>query len=199
MISSNVQAAATLLSEGQVVAFPTETVYGLGAIAFDSRAVARIFEIKGRPRFDPLIVHARSAALAFDLCERVPSTAQRLADAFWPGPLTLVMPKLSSIPDIVTAGLSSVAVRVPSHPIARQLLSAIDAPLAAPSANRFGKVSPTTSNHVEAGLGQPRAADTRGRPLQPRRRIYHRVAAARTAPIAAARQRRHRSDSGFDW
>ncbi len=153
MISSNVKAAATLLSEGNVVAFPTETVYGLGAIAFDSRAVARIFEIKGRPRFDPLIVHAQSKALAFNLCEGVSSTAERLADAFWPGPLTLVMPKRSSIPDIVTAGLSSVAVRVPSHPIARQLLSAIDAPLAAPSANRFGKVSPTTSKHVEADLG----------------------------------------------
>ena len=153
MISSNVQAAATLLSEGKVVAFPTETVYGLGAIAFDSHAVAQIFEIKGRPRFDPLIVHAASAELAFELCERVSTTAERLAAAFWPGPLTLVMAKRPSIPDIVTAGLPSVAVRVPSHPIANQLLRAVGAPLAAPSANRFGKVSPTASSHVEADLG----------------------------------------------
>src|ERR1700690_1924640 len=125
MRASNIEAAVNLLRIGQVVAFPTETVYGLAAIAFDSLAVARIFEIKARPRFDPLIVHVANADLAFDLCQNKPSLASRLADAFWPGPLTLVLPKHPSIPDIVTAGLPSVAVRVPSHPVAQQLLSAV--------------------------------------------------------------------------
>ena len=153
MEASNIDEAVRLLKSGQVVAFPTETVYGLGAIAFDSLAVARIFEIKGRPRFDPLIVHVANAELAFDLCQSEPSLASRLAEAFWPGPLTLVLPKHPSIPDIVTAGLPSVAVRVPSHPVAQQLLAAVAAPLAAPSANRFGRISPTTAAHVYNDLG----------------------------------------------
>jgi L-threonylcarbamoyladenylate synthase len=153
MISSDIQAAATLLRAGQVVAFPTETVYGLGAIAANAQAVARIFEIKGRPRFDPLIVHAANADLALDLCSQVPLQATRLAAAFWPGPLTLVLPKRASVPDIVTAGLASVAVRVPAHPVTQRLLVAVGAPLAAPSANRFGRVSPTTSAHVADDLG----------------------------------------------
>jgi L-threonylcarbamoyladenylate synthase len=153
MISSSIDAAVSLLRNGQVVAFPTETVYGLGAIAFEPRAIAQIFEIKGRPRFDPLIVHAENAQKAFELCANTPLVAIRLAEAFWPGPLTLVLPKRPSIPDIVTAGLASVAVRVPAHPVALQLLAAIEAPLAAPSANRFGRASPTTSTHVQDDLG----------------------------------------------
>ncbi len=153
MKPSNIEDAVKLLKSGQVVAFPTETVYGLGAVAFDALAVARIFEIKGRPHFDPLIVHVANAKLAFDLCQSRPSAASRLADAFWPGPLTLVLPKHPSIPDIVTAGLPSVAVRVPSHPVAQLLLAAVGVPLAAPSANRFGRVSPTTAAHVYSDLG----------------------------------------------
>jgi len=153
MEPSSIEDAVALLRIGNVVAFPTETVYGLGAIAYNERAVARIFEIKDRPRFDPLIVHTENAQLAFDLCERTPPMATRLANAFWPGPLTLVLPKHSSIPDIVTAGLPSVAVRVPAHPIAQRLLAAIAAPLAAPSANRFGRISPTSAAHVRNDLG----------------------------------------------
>lgn len=153
MITSRIESAVSLLRSGNIVAFPTETVYGLGALAYDARAVARIFEVKGRPRFDPLIVHAGNAQRAFELCESSSSLAERLAEAFWPGPLTLVLPKRSSIPDIVTAGLPSVAVRVPSHPVALQLLSLIDSPLAAPSANRFGRISPTTSAHVHDDFG----------------------------------------------
>ncbi len=153
MITSSIDAAVSLLRNGQVVAFPTETVYGLGAIAFDAQAVARIFEIKDRPRFDPLIVHAENAELAFDLCEGTSLIALRLAEVFWPGPLTLVLPKRHTIPDIVTAGLPSIAIRVPAHPIAQRLLAAVKAPLAAPSANRFGRVSPTTSAHVQDDLG----------------------------------------------
>ena len=153
MITSSIETAARLLRAGKVVAFPTETVYGLGALAYDAQAIARIFEVKGRPRFDPLIVHAENAVRAFELCEGSSILASRLAEAFWPGPLTLVLPKRSSIPDIVTAGLPSVAVRVPAHPIALKLLSLVGSPLAAPSANRFGRISPTTSAHVHDDLG----------------------------------------------
>jgi len=153
MIATSIERAVALLRGGDVVAFPTETVYGLGAIAFDANAVAKIFERKGRPRFDPLIVHAPTPEEAFRLCDRVPSIARRLAEAFWPGPLTLVLKKHPSIPDLVTAGLPSVGIRVPAHPVAQSLLTALEAPLAAPSANRFGKVSPTTAEHVFLDLG----------------------------------------------
>jgi L-threonylcarbamoyladenylate synthase len=153
MIGTSIEAAVSLLKGGDVVAFPTETVYGLGAIAFDAHAVAKIFERKGRPHFDPLIVHAASMADAFRLCECVPETARLLAERFWPGPLTLVMRKIQAIPDLVTSGLPSVGVRVPAHPVAHALLEALEAPLAAPSANRFGKVSPTTAEHVLQDLG----------------------------------------------
>lgn len=153
IISTSIERAVALLQNGDVVAFPTETVYGLGAIAFNADAVARIFECKGRPRFDPLIVHAATVHDAFLLCEQIPEKARMLAERFWPGPLTLVLPKISSIPDLVTSGLPSVGVRVPAHPVARSLLTALGAPLAAPSANRFGKVSPTTAEHVLQDLG----------------------------------------------
>ena len=153
MIATSIERAVALLRGGDVVAFPTETVYGLGAIAFDANAVAKIFERKGRPRFDPLIVHAPTEEDAFRLCDRVPDIARLLAEAFWPGPLTLVLKKHASIPDLVTAGLPSVGIRVPAHPVAQSLLTALEAPLAAPSANRFGKVSPTTAEHVFLDLG----------------------------------------------
>lgn len=149
-----IERAARCLREGGLVAFPTETVYGLGANALDGRAVARIFEAKGRPRFNPLIVHVTSLAEAETLAffdER----ARKLAKAFWPGPLTLVLPREagSGLSDLVSAGLPTVAIRVPSHPIARDLITAAGIPVAAPSANLSGRVSPTQAAHVAADLG----------------------------------------------
>jgi L-threonylcarbamoyladenylate synthase len=167
MISTNIEQAAQLLRAGQLVAFPTETVYGLGALALDAVAVARIFEAKQRPRFDPLIVHVAEASEAFGLCVQPPSRlAELLARTFWPGPLTLVLPKASCMPDIVTSGLPSVALRVPAHPIAQQLLRAVNAPVAAPSANRFGQVSPTQAAHVDADLGAAVTVILDGGPCQ---------------------------------
>jgi L-threonylcarbamoyladenylate synthase len=142
-----------VLRAGGTVAFPTETVYGLGALAFDSAAVARIFEIKRRPSFDPLIVHVAGRAMLDEVVAGVPPAALALIEAFWPGPLTLVLRKSAAIGDLVTAGASTVAVRMPSHPVARALLEAIGAPLAAPSANPFGALSPTHARHVAAHLG----------------------------------------------
>jgi len=149
---TDVERAAVLIRIGRTVAFPTETVYGLGADALNPQAVARIFEIKRRPRFDPLIVHVESVAGAEALAAGWPDRANELAERFWPGPLTLVLPKALVVPDIVTAGLPTVAVRVPDHPIAQELLRLADTPIAAPSANRFGSVSPTTAEHVRASL-----------------------------------------------
>ncbi len=145
--------AAELLRSGGVVAFPTETVYGLGANALLPTAVARIFEIKNRPRFDPLIVHVPHVDDVDRLVSEFPPLAQQLARAFWPGPMTLVLPKRANVPDLVTADLPTVAVRVPSHPIACELLELAAVPVAAPSANRFGHISPTTAEHVREGLG----------------------------------------------
>jgi L-threonylcarbamoyladenylate synthase len=150
-------AAADLLRRGQCVAVPTETVYGLAANALDEHAARGIFLIKGRPLVDPLIVHVADAR-AVGRYAHVPAQVQTLADAFWPGPLTLVLPKRSSVPDLVTAGLPSVALRVPAHPAMRALLERLDFPLAAPSANPFGYVSPTTADHVLASLGDRLAA-----------------------------------------
>ncbi|MDF1727213.1 MAG: L-threonylcarbamoyladenylate synthase [Sulfitobacter sp.] len=145
--------AADLLRGGGLVAFPTETVYGLGADARQGAAVAGIFEAKGRPRFNPLIVHLAETALARDFVAW-PALAQELAQAFWPGPLTLVLPLKDGqgLSDLVTAGLPTLAVRVPAHPAARALLRAFDGPLAAPSANPSGRISPTRAAHVLAGL-----------------------------------------------
>ncbi len=145
--------AAALLREGGLVAFPTETVYGLGAHALDPVAVARIYTAKGRPAWNPLIAHVASVAGARALTAIWPETAERLANAFWPGPLTLVLPRAASVPDIATAGLDAVAVRIPSHPVALALLRAADIPVSAPSANRFTQVSPTTAQHVIDSLG----------------------------------------------
>ncbi len=144
-------AASTLLRE-RLVAFPTETVYGLGAIATSSVAVAKIFEAKQRPTFDPLIVHIAERAQLSDVVTHIPPLAEALADAFWPGPLTLVLPKQPTIPDLVTAGLPGVGVRIPAHPVALDLLKAVGVPVAAPSANPFGGISPTTAMHVADGL-----------------------------------------------
>lgn len=151
---ATVAAAAQLLREGKLVAFPTETVYGLGADATSGLAVAGIFEAKGRPRFNPLIVHVPDLVAAESLAELNP-TARRLAAAFWPGPLTLVLKQRPDcrIADLTTAGLETIAIRVPSHPVARSLLNASGIPIAAPSANRSGHVSATTAEHVEADLG----------------------------------------------
>lgn len=145
--------AASILRRGGLVAFPTETVYGLGANALDAAAVARIFAAKGRPDFNPLIVHVVDAAEARRYVTSWPETARALAAAFWPGPLTLVLPRHDVIPDVVTAGLPSVALRVPSHPVARALLEVAGVPIAAPSANRYTELSPTTAEHVERALG----------------------------------------------
>ncbi len=152
-VGQDVECAAAIIREGGVVAFATETVYGLGANALDPTAVARVFEVKGRPRFDPLIVHVNHVDDAHRLTTAFPESAVRLANAFWPGPLTLVLPKAEDVPDLVTAGLSTVAVRVPVHPLARQLISQAGVPIAAPSANPFGEVSPTTAEHVRQQLG----------------------------------------------
>jgi L-threonylcarbamoyladenylate synthase len=144
---------ARVLRAGGLVAFPTETVYGLGADAFDPRAVARVFEVKARPSFDPLIVHLADASSLSRVTSTHDSRVQRLAARFWPGPLTLVVRRHATVPDIVTAGLDTVGVRVPAHPAARDLVRAADTPLAAPSANPFGYVSPTTAAHVAELLG----------------------------------------------
>lgn len=146
--------AAALLRAGGVVALPTETVYGLGANAFNAKAVARVFEIKRRPRFDPLIVHVSSMEEAQSVVTGFPAMARELAERFWPGPLTLVLPKCAQIPDIVTAGLPNVALRMPDHPLALALIRQAGTPLAAPSANPFGRISPTTAEHVRKQLGQ---------------------------------------------
>ncbi|MBC8087089.1 MAG: threonylcarbamoyl-AMP synthase [Phycisphaerae bacterium] len=146
--------AAEILRRGGLVAFPTETVYGLGANALDATAVARIFEAKARPAWNPVIAHVSNAEDARRLTTFWPESATQLAMAFWPGPLTLVLPKADIVPDIVSAGMRSVALRVPSHAVARALIAAAGFPIAAPSANRFTQLSPTTAAHVEAGLGE---------------------------------------------
>lgn len=145
--------AARILRGGGLVAFPTETVYGLGGDARSDHAVARIFDAKGRPRFNPLIVHVPDLAAARRFA-RFDARAERVAAAFWPGPLTMVLPLIpeAGLSPLVTAGLETVAIRVPAHPVARALLRAFDGPLAAPSANPSGKVSPTRADHVRAGL-----------------------------------------------
>jgi len=151
--NANLRRAAELIRSGKLVAFPTETVYGLGANALDAVAVACIFAVKGRPRQSPLIVHVDSIDMARALVLDWPDAADRLARRYWPGPLTLVLRKQPSIPDIVTAGLATVGLRVPSHPLALALIRAAGVPIAAPSANPFTELSPTTAEHVRESLG----------------------------------------------
>ena len=145
--------AALVLRRGELVAFPTETVYGLGANALDPAAVDRIYAAKGRPAYNPIIVHVADAAGARAVAAEWPERAQRLAAAFWPGPLTIVLPKRPIVPDGVTAGLPSVGVRVPAHPVALALITAASMPIAAPSANRSTELSPTSADHVAKSLG----------------------------------------------
>jgi len=140
--------AAGILRAGGLVALPTETVYGLGANALDRAAVERIFAAKSRPAWDPIIVHIASEAMLEGLVEEVPAEARRLMDAFWPGPLTLLLRRAAAVPDAVTAGRPLVGVRMPSHPVALELIRRAGVPVAAPSANRFGHISPTTAQHV---------------------------------------------------
>ena len=150
---TEIEKAARIIQEGGLVAFPTETVYGLGADALNPMAVARIFEVKHRPQVDPRIVHVADLRQAEILVKNLPSRAVKLADAFWPGPLTLVLEKSPLIPDLVTASLPTVALRVPDHPLALSLIQESGRPIAAPSANPFGGVSPTTAGHVHKSLG----------------------------------------------
>src|SRR5258708_33614203 len=151
VISTDRNAAVELLRKGEVVALPTETVYGLAADALNPMAVAKIFEAKGRPRFDPLIVHLPNGdwlEKIADLPEKDRQLISELAEKFWPGPLTIVLPRKTIVPEIVTAGLVTVAVRVSAHPVFAEIIRGFGAPLAAPSANRFGRISPTTAHHV---------------------------------------------------
>lgn len=153
MIGNDVWQAAQYLKRGQLVAIPTETVYGLAGNALDGEAVAAIFETKGRPSFNPLIVHIKGVEEIEKYCDTIPEPLQELAKQFMPGPLTLLLNKKSIIPDLVTAGSERVAIRVPNHEMTLQLLSQLDFPLAAPSANPFGYISPTTAKHVQNQLG----------------------------------------------
>ncbi|MGQ0735283.1 MAG: L-threonylcarbamoyladenylate synthase [Acidobacteriota bacterium] len=150
--SREVAAAADALARGELVAFPTETVYGLGAHAMDEWAVSRLFEVKGRPANDPLIVHVAEVSALADLAETVPPSIDALSHRFWPGALTLILFKRSSVPDLVTAGRPTVAVRVPAHPIAQAILRHARVPVAAPSANTYSRPSPTTAAHVLSDL-----------------------------------------------
>lgn len=148
----SIRQAADLLHQGELVAFPTETVYGLGADASNPEAVGKIFAAKGRPADHPLIVHIASAAQLSDWAEEVPESALRLAEAFWPGPLTIILNKKACVPLAVTGGQNTVGLRVPANPVALQLLQAFGGGVAAPSANRFGRISPTLAEHVAEEL-----------------------------------------------
>lgn len=151
--SASIRLAGDIIRTGGLVAFPTETVYGLGCDGMNPVAAAKVFEAKQRPQFDPLIVHIADRSQLDAVVTSQPPLARKLMDAFWPGPLTIVLPKQSVIPDLVTAGLPTVAVRMPSHPVAQALIREAGRPIAAPSANPFGYVSPTTAQHVSDGLG----------------------------------------------
>jgi len=149
----SIRLAAEVIRNGGLVAFPTETVYGLGCDALNPEAVARVFEAKRRPSFDPLIVHIANEASLDELVQAISPAEYRLIERFWPGPLTLVLTKRAQVPDLVTAGLPTVAIRMPAHPVAQALIREAGVPIAAPSANPFGYVSPTCAQHVVDGLG----------------------------------------------
>lgn len=154
VIGNDINLAKEILIKGDLVAIPTETVYGLAGNALNEKAVLSIFEVKNRPAFDPLIIHTDSIEKAMQYVLDFPEKARKLAEHFWPGPLTLLLPKKTLIPDLVTSGLNQVAVRIPNHPLLLDLLSQLDFPLAAPSANPFGYISPTNAAHVNAQLGE---------------------------------------------
>ena len=149
IISKDIKKAVNLLKNEELVSIPTETVYGLAGNIYSEKAINAIFITKQRPRFNPLIVHIPSVDKLENIVSHVPKKAKRLADAFWPGPITLVLPKQKTIPDLITAGKDTVAVRIPNHPATLELLSKLDFPLAAPSANPFNRISPTKPEHVE--------------------------------------------------
>ncbi len=153
-IGTDLSRAAEIIRRGGLVGMPTETVYGLAGNALDPFAVARIFEAKERPFFDPLIVHVLDLSWLPRVVAEFPEQARLLAGRFWPGPLTLILPKADAVPDLVTSGLASVGVRMPRHPLALDLLRQADCPIAAPSANLFGRISPTTAGHVAEQLGE---------------------------------------------
>jgi L-threonylcarbamoyladenylate synthase len=153
LASFDILEAVEVLRQGGLVAFPTETVYGLGADATNSRAVGRIFDVKGRPRNHPVIVHLAEATAIKEWAAEIPADAWALAETFWPGPLTLILPRSNRVPDAVTGGTGTVGLRVPDQALALELLEAFGGAIAAPSANRFGRVSPTTAAHVRADLG----------------------------------------------
>ncbi|GAB4410859.1 MAG: L-threonylcarbamoyladenylate synthase [Bacteroidia bacterium] len=151
---NDIARAAALLRAGELVAIPTETVYGLAGNAFDEEAVLKIFRVKNRPTFNPVIVHTDTLDKVYSFVRHMPRALLTLAEIYWPGPLTLLLPRQEIIPDLVTAGKARVAVRIPRHPMALSLLSQLDFPLAAPSANPFGYISPTTAAHVADQLGE---------------------------------------------
>lgn len=153
-IGDDIEQASYCLAMGELVAIPTETVYGLAANAFNAEAVLKIFEAKNRPQFNPLIVHTDSLDKMRPFLREIPEWAIKLANTYWPGPLTLLLPRNEVVPDLVTAGLPRVAVRIPDHPLTLRLLQSLDFPLAAPSANPFGYISPTSATHVADQLGE---------------------------------------------
>lgn len=165
-MSADIERAATLLRQGELVALPTETVYGLGADASNPRAVAKIFAAKGRPADHPLIVHLPDASHLDRWACDIPDAARKLAAAFWPGPLTLILKRQPNVTDAVTGGQDTVGLRVPGHPLALELLRAFDGGIAAPSANKFGRISPTTAQHVRDDLGDAVAMILDGGPCQ---------------------------------
>lgn len=148
MITTDINKAKKELESDEIIAIPTETVYGLAGNAYSVKAVEKIFRLKNRPLYNPLIVHIKSADFLLNVANEIPEMALKLAKEFWPGPLTLVLKKQSHIPDLVTSGKETVAIRVPNHPLTLSLLEQLDFPLAAPSANPFGSISPTTATHV---------------------------------------------------
>jgi L-threonylcarbamoyladenylate synthase len=152
-IGVDISEAVNLLKDSKLVAIPTETVYGLAGNAFDLEAVTEIFKAKNRPFFDPLILHTDTIEKVLTFVTEIPEVLQKLADVFWPGPLTLLLDRTALVPDLITSGLDTVAVRIPSHPLTLSLLAKLDFPLAAPSANPFGYISPTSAAHVQAQLG----------------------------------------------
>lgn len=165
-ITKDIAYCQELLKDNKLVAIPTETVYGLAANAFDADGVSQIFEMKGRPRFNPLIVHIHDAGQLKDLAKDIPEAAMKLAKAFWPGSLTLILPKQPNVPDIITAGKNTVGIRMPDHPMTLELLRGLPFPLAAPSANPFTRVSPTSAEHVAHYFGDSIPAILDGGPCQ---------------------------------
>jgi L-threonylcarbamoyladenylate synthase len=152
-IGKDIRKAKALLERGELVAIPTETVYGLAGNALDANAVTKIFQVKNRPHFDPLIVHVADFSSAESFVEEIPIAAKKLAERFWPGPLTILLKRKQLIPDLVTSGLETVGIRCPDHSLTNQLLQSLSFPLAAPSANPFGYISPTQPSHVNDQLG----------------------------------------------